>query len=169
MLKVSLPADELVTCINEAFRASHEGAAVLPPLVIGLEGKAASVPLRHTSHVTRHSVLHGTGVVRPPCPSPNSTPRYLRIHHHSTPKTRTNWRHSPLLAVVDLALEVAPAHLVEHVGRQQRIGASLQLGALFQASDALWRLPGALDRECAPCRAARRWSLGRRAGRRRYA
>lgn len=46
MLKVSLPADELVTCINEAFRASHEGAAVLPPLVIGLEGKAASVPLQ---------------------------------------------------------------------------------------------------------------------------
>jgi hypothetical protein len=68
-----------------------------------------------------------------------------------------------------LTFKVPPPHLVEHVGRQQRIGASLQLGALFQASDALWRLPGALDRECAPCRAARRWSSGRRAGRRTYA
>ena len=44
--QVLLPADELVTLINEAFRAGHEGAAVLPPLVTGIEGKTAAVPLQ---------------------------------------------------------------------------------------------------------------------------
>ncbi len=44
--KVSLPVEDFVTNINEAFRSGHEGAAVLPPLVIGIEGNAASVPLQ---------------------------------------------------------------------------------------------------------------------------
>jgi 2-polyprenyl-6-methoxyphenol hydroxylase-like FAD-dependent oxidoreductase len=44
--QVLLPAHEFVTRINEAFRAGHEGAAVLPPLVLGIEGKAAAVPLQ---------------------------------------------------------------------------------------------------------------------------
>ena len=46
VLQVLLSAQEFVTRINEAFRASHEGAAVLPPLVLGVEGKAAAVPLQ---------------------------------------------------------------------------------------------------------------------------
>jgi 2-polyprenyl-6-methoxyphenol hydroxylase-like FAD-dependent oxidoreductase len=46
LLQVSLPIGEFVTSINEAFRANHEGAAVLPPLVTGIEGKAAAVPLQ---------------------------------------------------------------------------------------------------------------------------
>lgn len=41
-----MPVEEFVTSINEAFRAGHEGAAVLPPLVMGIEGKASAVPLQ---------------------------------------------------------------------------------------------------------------------------
>ena len=41
-----LPAHDFVTRINEAFRTGHEGAAVLPPLVLGIEGNAAAVPLQ---------------------------------------------------------------------------------------------------------------------------
>jgi 2-polyprenyl-6-methoxyphenol hydroxylase-like FAD-dependent oxidoreductase len=41
-----LPSAELASHVNAAFRSGHEGTAVLPPLVTGIEGKAVAVPLQ---------------------------------------------------------------------------------------------------------------------------
>ena len=46
IFKVLLSAEDFVTRVNEAFRVGHEGAALLPPLVLGLQGTAAAVPLQ---------------------------------------------------------------------------------------------------------------------------
>ena len=42
LIQALLPSAELASHVNAAFREGHEGTAVLPPLVTGIEGKAAS-------------------------------------------------------------------------------------------------------------------------------
>ena len=46
LVQALLPSAELASHVNAAFRAGHEGTALLPPLVTGIEGKAVAVPLQ---------------------------------------------------------------------------------------------------------------------------
>jgi 2-polyprenyl-6-methoxyphenol hydroxylase-like FAD-dependent oxidoreductase len=46
LVQALLPSAELASHVNAAFREGHEGTAVLPPLVTGIEGKAVAVPLQ---------------------------------------------------------------------------------------------------------------------------
>ena len=103
LVQALLPSAELASHVNAAFREGHEGTAVLPPLVTGIEGKAVAVPLQlmqacgmqHGSVVLVGDAAHaahplagqGLGSAHA-CPRLSCLPSASTLHHTPLPPHR---------------------------------------------------------------------------------